>query len=146
MQFMKKLQKVKNKNKKINLFIVVLFSIIILLNAFYFLIILERGVSEWLTINLCTSASLITIFGFLTKSKLILNSSVPSLLLFGIGGLLMMGWDNFMRLYSQFHHITMILTAIYILIDSSKAKAFEEMKNGILAGFVLILILGAIGN
>ncbi len=127
-------------------FYIGIYTLIILFNGYYFLTILEKSVFEWLTTNLCVAASLIAIIGFLSKNRTISNTAVPLLLTFGIGGFLLMGWDNFMRIYSQLHHILMILNALYILIESFKAKAIDEMQIGSAIGVILVLILVDIGS
>lgn len=123
-----------------------IFSTIILLNAFYFSVVLEETVYQWLTTNLCVSASLIVILGFLTKNKGISNIAVPLLLVFGIGGFFLMGWNNLLRLYSQAHHFLMVLTAIYILVDSYQVKEFKRMKIGLIIGLITLFVLGDIAT
>ncbi len=132
--------------KNIEKFFIFSFLVIILLNAFYFLRVLEKDFLNWTTTNLCSIASLIVIIGFLFKNRIILNSAVPLLLFFAIGGLFLMGWDNFMRIYSQVHHILMILSAFYILFESYRVKAFKEMKIGLVIGLILVFILGDISS
>ena len=110
-------------------------------SSWYFLIMAKFPVPAWLAFNACTPSVLFYLTGYFTRKKPLLAASLPFLLYFGTGGLFVFGWSG-SSLYAQISHLTMTLSAVWIIARIiADGKRFKMPAAGFAAGIVLFLII-----
>lgn len=128
------------QGRRIELLLVALMGINVFWGALVFMGFLGLDVFGWLIMNICSPSEMVAIIGILTKKRLISSISVPLLLRFGGLGLFIFSWSGFM-LQGQLNHILMVLTSIYILWASYKARAWKDLFIGIAIGVTVVVLV-----
>ncbi len=121
----------------------VLNALMVAWNAFVFFVFLRVGVLDWLVLNVCSPSQIVAIAGLLSKKKEVVGVSIPLLLRFGVGGMLLFSWSGYM-LQAQANHILMIITTVYLLyttIKNEDKKQRQKMLVGLGIGVLLVLLI-----
>lgn len=126
--------------RRIELLLVALMGINIFWGALVFMGFLGLDLLGWLVMNICSSSEMVAIIGIATKRRLISGIAVPLLLRFGGFGLFIFSWSGFM-LQGQLNHILMVLTSVYILWASYKARAWKDLGIGIVIGVAVVILV-----
>lgn len=107
-------------------------------SAYYFLVQVRFPVLGWIFFNACFASSLIWIAGFIFRWRWMSIASLPFLLFFGGGGLLMFPWSGFM-ITAQISHIVMMLAFIHVIIDAFSTRGWKPKVFGLIGGIVVFV-------
>ncbi len=97
----------KNLHRKLG-FIILIFNILMMIGSTYhFLFVFKFPILAWLLFNACVPACTLYILGYFLKKPVLLNTSIPFMLMFGGGGLFLFHWYG-PALIAQLGHIFMV--------------------------------------
>jgi len=99
----------------------------------------KHGFFAWAMMNTAFIAQVAATIGLITKNKPIMNFTIPYLIFYGVGGLLVFSWTS-ATVGFQVLNIIMTMTVIYIFMT-----AFKELHLIKLAAWVVIGTIVFIG-
>lgn len=129
----------QNNLRKIGWVIATLNMIMMILSAYFYLIMVEFPITAWFFFNICFFSTLIFLIGFFLKNKVIMSASIPFLAYFGTRGMFIYSWQG-MMIIAQITHIFMTLAIVYIIFESIKSKEWRKLIIGFIIGLVIFLI------
>ena len=128
--------------KNIGWTLVVLNLLMAVGSGVFFLFVEKLDIVSWLAVNTCAVAILIFCVGFILHRGVILGFSIPFLLFYGTGGLMVFEWGwTAALLIPQISHIIMTTTVIYIIIYLVVKRRWKAPLIGAIVGVALLSVL-----
>lgn len=108
-------------------------------STYHFLFVFKFPINAWLLYNACVPATSLYVIGYIVKNRVIINISIPFMLMFGGGGLFLFHWYG-AALVAQMGHIFMLMAIIWIISDNSFHKQWKRAFVGMSIGFLLFFL------
>ena len=105
---------------------------------FTFLVLLKLDPLSWIMLNTCSPTQFAVILALASERRVMMNATVPWLLFYGFGGLLIFGWSGYM-IVAQISHLTMTATVIYVLMSTAKERRFKALVAGLVMGALALV-------
>ena len=123
---------------------ILVFNILMMIGSTYhFLFVFKFPIFAWLLYNACVPSTTLYVVGYVFKNRLIINTSIPFMLMFGGGGLFLFHWNG-AALIAQIGHIFMMLAIVWIIMDNYYRKQWKSAFVGMGIGFVLFFLVTSI--
>lgn len=118
--------------------VITVLSLLAALNSTcYFLGQLKVGLVPWLMMNSCVPSIVLFGAGFLSRSRPVMVAGSVLMFRYGTLGLFVFGWDGY-NIIPQISHILMTIAVAYTLYGALRERDWKALGLGALLGLVIL--------